>query len=312
MSPRRLPSLSALRAFEAAARHLSAKQAAEELSVSPTAISHQIRQLEESLGLALFVRKPRQLVLTPQGRRLLHVLSESLDAIADTITQLREPPERQAITLSTTPAVAVRWLLPWVSLLRDAHPKLDLSIHTSHENATLDGVMADMAIRYGDGNWPGMVSEKLFVNMFAPVCSPSLGLTKPEQLPWHTLLHFEPCKAIPSPVDWYSWQHQTQVPGLDVGAGLIFSDETHAISAALDGQGIALMSTELIKDELRTGRLVRPFGPELIGKSFFLIYPQSRAREPAIMAIHEWVTGLREKYGTNAQAGYETHEPNNP
>ncbi|WP_409522987.1 LysR substrate-binding domain-containing protein [Nitrincola sp. MINF-07-Sa-05] len=302
MNTRKLPSLSALRAFEAAARHLSAKRAAAELSVTPTAISHQVRQLEESLGLTLFVRKPRQLALTPQGRKLQQVLSESLDAIADTITQLRETPERQSITLSATPAVALRWLLPWVCLLRDAHPKLDLSIHTSHEDAALDGVVADMAIRYGDGNWPGMVAEKLFENVFAPVCSPSLGLTEPSQLPHHTLLHFEPCKTIRSPGDWYNWQHQTQVPGLDVGAGLTFSDETHVISAALDGQGVALMSIALMMDELRTGRLIRPFGPDLIGKSFYLIYPQRRAHEPAIMAVHEWVIGLRERYSTLQQA----------
>ena len=149
--PRRLPSLAALRAFEAAARHLSAKRAAQELSVSATAISHQVRQLEESLGVALFVRKPRQLLLTREGSLLLPVLTEALDNMAAVVTRLRAPTTRQAVTLSTTPAVAMRWLLPWVCVLRDQHPTLDLSIHATHEPVSLDGVTTDMAIRYGSG-----------------------------------------------------------------------------------------------------------------------------------------------------------------
>ena len=288
MKPRRLPSLSALRAFEAAARHLSAKRAAEELSVTPTAISHQIRQLEESLGVALFVRRPRQLVLTTQGQSLLTVLSDSFDAIAETVTKLRRPPTRQAVTLSTTPAVAARWLLPWVCLLRDAHPQIDLSIQVSHKAVALDGVVADMAIRYGEGPWPGLVAEKLFDNVFVPVCSPVLKLREPAELVRHTLLHF----SSPAPLDWAAWQRQVQVPGLDVSAGLMFSDETHGITAALDGQGIALMSRHLIEEELRQGRLVQPFGPEVKAAPFQLVYPPERLEEPAIAAVREWIIGL--------------------
>ena len=303
MPPRRLPSLSALRAFEAAARHLSAKRAAEELSVTPTAISHQIRQLEESLGVALFVRRPRQLVLTAQGQALLVVLSDSFDAIAETVAKLRRPPVRQAVTLSTTPAVAARWLLPWVCLLRDAHPQIDLSIQVSHEAVVLDGVVADMAIRYGEGSWPGLVAEKLFDNVFIPACSPALGLKEPGELVQHTLLH---CVLVRNaqlhsvsargavPVDWAAWQRQAQVPGLDVSAGLMFTDETHAITAALDGQGVALMSRHLIEEELRQGRLVQPFGPAITVQPFHLAYPPRRLEEPAIAAVREWILGLRE------------------
>ncbi|MDR5905580.1 transcriptional regulator GcvA [Franzmannia qiaohouensis] len=288
MMPRRLPPLSALRAFEAAARHLSAKRAAEELSVTPTAISHQIRQLEENLGVALFVRRPRQLILTAQGQALLGVLSDSFDAIAETVTKLRRPPARQAVTLSTTPAVAARWLLPWVCLLRDAHPQIDLSIQVSHQAVDLDGIVADMAIRYGEGHWPGLAAEKLFDNVFIPACSPALNLREPSELVRHTLLHF----SSPAPLDWAAWQRQVQVPGLDVSAGLMFSDETHGISAALDGQGIALMSRHLIAEELRSGRLVQPFGPEITVSPFHLVYPPERLEEPAIAAVREWIVGL--------------------
>lgn len=289
MSRRRLPPLSALRAFEAAARHESAKQAAEELSVTATAISHQIRALEESLGVALFLRKPRKLELTLAGRELQQVLESAFDSIGAAVERLSAAPRRHAVTLSTTPAVAVRWLLSWVCLLRDSHPDIDLRIHASHEPVALDGVTADIAIRYGDGRWPGLVAEKLFDNTFIPACSPLLGLHDAADLPRHTLIHFRNQAVISSPLDWAVWQKQAQVPGLDVAAGLVFSDETHAVSAAVGAQGVALMSRQLIEDELREGRLVQPFGPELEGKPFFLVYPESRRNDPTILAVREWI-----------------------
>lgn len=289
MSARRLPSLSALRAFEAAARHESAKQAAKELSVTATAISHQIRGLEEVLGLSLFVRKPRQLELTPQGRELQEVLGSAFDNIATAVERLTTAPRRQTVTLSTTPAIAVRWLLPWVCMLRDSHPDIDLRIHATHETVALDGVTSDLAIRYGDGQWPGLVAEKLIDNTFVPVCSPYLRLTQASDLPNHPLIHFRPHDIPVAPLDWAGWQKQVKVPGLDVTAGLVFSDETHVISAAVGGQGVALMGRELIEDELREGRLIQPFGPELPGKPFHLVYPQSRRNDPTIRAIRDWV-----------------------
>ncbi|RTQ99856.1 LysR substrate-binding domain-containing protein [Halomonas nitroreducens] len=289
MSPRRLPSLAALRAFEAAARHESAKQAADELSVTATAISHHIRGLEDALQLALFVRRPRQLLLTPQGRELFQTLEAAFDSIGETVERLQAPPVRQAATLSTTPAVAVRWLLPWVCLLRESHPAIDLRIHASHEPVALDGVTADLAIRYGDGQWPGLVAEKLFDNTFIPACSPRLNLNDPAELPGHPLIHFRPQGASVTPLDWAGWQKRARVPGLDVGAGLVFSDETHAVSAAIGSQGVALMSRPLIADELAEGRLVQPFGPVLEGKPFYLVYPQSRRDDPTIRAIRDWV-----------------------
>ncbi|WP_148863853.1 LysR substrate-binding domain-containing protein [Marinobacter fonticola] len=292
MHPRRLPSLSALRAFEAAARHESAKQAAQELSVTATAISHQIRGLEEALGVALFVRKPRQLELTSQGRELQQVLEASFDNIGNVIERLKTTPARQAVTLSTTPAVAVRWLLSWVCMLRDSHPGIDLRFHASHEAVALDGVTADLAIRYGDGRWPGLVAEKLFDNIFIPACSPYLDLRDAADLTQHPLIHFRPQATSVSPVDWAGWQKHARIPGLDVSAGLVFSDETHAISAAIGGQGVALMSRPLIADELAEGRLMQPFGPELAGKPFYLVYPESRRQDPTILAIRDWIVAV--------------------
>ncbi|MBT2788217.1 MULTISPECIES: LysR substrate-binding domain-containing protein [unclassified Halomonas] len=292
MSQRRLPSLSSLRAFEAAARHESAKQAAQELSVTATAISHQVRGLEEALGVSLFLRKPRQLELTPQGRELLQVLETAFDNISSVVERLSAISVRQTVTLSTTPAVAVRWLLPWVCMLRDSHPDIDLRIHASHESVALDGVTADIAIRYGDGRWPGLIAEKLFDNTFIPACSPQLDLHDAAQLSAHSLIHFRIAGAVSSPLDWVAWQKLAKVPGLDVSAGLVFTDETHAISAAVGEQGVALMSRQLINDELVQGRLMQPFGPSLEGKPFFLVYPESRQQDPTIRAIREWVMSV--------------------
>lgn len=292
MSTRRLPSLSALRAFEAAARHSSARLAADELSVTPTAISHQVRQLEDTLGLALFVRKPRQLVLTREGRDLMGVLGEAFDAIDRGVSRLRRRPERASVTLSTTPAVASRWLLPWVCALREAHPLLDLRVHVSHEAVDLDGVTADLAIRYGSGDWPGLEAEKLFDNVFIPTCSPTLALRQATDLLRVPLIHFDPPCSAPNPVSWSNWHKLAPVPGLDIAAGPVFSDETHAIAAALDGQGVALMSRALIADELRSGRLIQPFGPDLPGQPFHLTYPTAMRDDARIRAVCDWVRGL--------------------
>lgn len=292
MSTRRLPSLSALRAFEAAARHESAKQAALELSVTPTAISHQIRGLEEALGIALFVRKPRQLEVTPRGRELQQVLESSFDNISHTIQRLSAMPERRGITLTTTPVVAVRWLLPWVCLLRESDPDIDLRIHASHEPVSLDGVTADLAIRHGDGHWPGLVAEKLFDTTLIPTCSPKLVQQVEGDATKYPLIHFRPQGVIISPMDWVGYQKVAQIPGLNIGAGLAFSDESHAISAAVGGQGVMLMSRQLIEDELAEGRLVQPFGPELEDRAYFLVYPKSRQQDPTIGAIRKWVMAV--------------------
>ena len=292
MVQRKLPPLSALRAFEAAARHESAKRAAEELSVTATAISHQIRSLEESLGVSLFVRKPRKLELTAPGRELKDVLEGAFDNISAAVERLRRTPQRQAITLTTTPVIASRWLLSWVCMLRETHPTIDLRIHASHDAVALDGVTADIAIRYGDGRWPGMEAEKLLDNTFVPACSPLLGLHDVNELPKHSLIHFHSPVIGSGPVDWAGWQKLAKVPGLDVSAGLVFSDETHAVSAAVGAQGVALMSRELIEDELAAGRLVQPFGPEIKGKAFYLVYPESRKNEPTIQAVRDWVMAV--------------------
>ena len=288
---RRMPPLSALRAFEAAARLGGAKQAAQELSVTPAAISHQIRRLEDDLGQALFVRRPRQLRVTPLGQELQRELGEAFGAIADAVRRARAP-DRRSLTLSVTPAVASRWLVPHLALLRQSCPDLDLRLHVSHEPVSLDGVEADAAIRYGNGRWPGLTATKLFENVFAPVCSPALALRDPQALSNVPLLHFAPPGSVSAPVDWPAWQRAARIPGLDAGAGSVFSDETHVISAALAGQGVGLMSLSLVADELRAGSLVQPFGPTLPALPFHLVYADSRKDDCWLDTLRNWILGL--------------------
>lgn len=289
--PRRLPSLSALRAFEAAARLGSAKQAATELSVTPTAISHQIRNLEDQLGLRLFVRRPRLLDPTAEGRELQRTLAAAFDDIAATVERLRTP-TRRALTLSVTPGIASRWLVPRMHLLAHACPELDLHLHVSHAPVALDGGGADLAIRYGDGRWPGLASHLLFTNVFAPVCSPALRITDVDALRDATLLHFAPTGSVSGVIDWARWFQLAGLPDDAAGAGPVFSDETHVISAALGGQGVALMSLPLIGDELASGALVQPFGPVMQAPGFHLVYPQHRAADPWLAEVRGWILGL--------------------
>lgn len=290
---RRLPSLSALRAFEVAARLGSAKRAAGELSVTPAAISHQVRQLEDELGLALFVRRPRQLLLTPQGQELQRSLTAAFGTMAAAVERIRAP-QRRSLTLSATPAVASRWLVPRLPQLREACPGLDLRIHVSHEPVTLDGIEADLAIRYGSGHWPGLLAHKLFDNVFAPVCSPMLALREPHELPRHTLLHFAPPGARSTPIDWPAWQRRAKVADLDAEIGPVFSDETHTISAALAGQGVALMSLALVADELSAGSLVHPFGPQIPAEPFHLVHPVDRLEDCWLTSLRTWILSLRD------------------
>ncbi len=288
---RRLPSLSALRVFEATARLGSAKRAADELSVTPAAISHQLRHLEDELGQPLFLRRPRRLLLTPRGADLQRALSGAFGSIAAAVERVRAP-RRRSLTLSATPAVASRWLVPRLPLLREACADLDLRLHVSHEPMALDGVEADAAIRYGHGRWPGLQSHRLIDNAFAPVCSPQLGLRASAELPRHTLLHFAPPGSRSAPVDWNAWQRRAGVAGLDAGAGPVFSDETHTITAAIAGQGVALMSLALVADELRAGSLLCPFGPVLQAEPFHFVYPDTAQDDCWLATLRDWILGL--------------------
>jgi LysR family glycine cleavage system transcriptional activator len=287
---RRLPPLGALRAFEAAARRESFKEAAAELGVTPTAISHQVRQLEAGLGVALFMRRPRRVVLTAEGRQLYPPLCLALDAIADAVEAVRGRPDRRVATLSATVAFTAKLLVPRAAGFRALHPGWDLRLHASDDAVDLQAGEADAAIRYGLGPYPGLVAVPLLTDSFAPVCSPHAGLREAKDLPGATLIHFEwgvtPTKAsVPT---WRLWAERAGIR-LDAEAGITFNDESSAIQAAIAGQGMALLSLALVAAEIASGALIQPFGPVLEGLRYDLVYPSGAETRPPVAVLRDWV-----------------------
>ncbi len=271
---RKLPPLAALRAFEAAGRHQSFKRAASELGVTPTAISHQIKLLEDTLGLRLFRRGVRRIDLTPEGEHLFPVLRDGFDRFDEVLTQLRRP-RREILTLSSTPLFTARWLVPRADSFRDMNPEVDLRLHATVETVDLLSGEADAAIRYGRGPYPGLVSKTLVANWYVPMCSPALNLRDPTELHRFPLLHTEYHRKGPETPTWERWGAISGIEGVDWTKGVTFTLESHAIQAAIAGHGVALLSPLLLAPELEIGSLVQPFGPAIAGLQFHLVYPDS-------------------------------------
>lgn len=285
-SRRRLP-LGALRAFEAAARLESFRLAAEELAVTPTAVSHRIRDLEETLGLKLFDRQVRKVVLTPVGRRLFPVLRDGFDAFAEALRGLKPEAAGSVVTVSVLVAFAARRLLPLMAAFRAAHPELQLRLHASDDPVELRSGAADLAIRYGYGPFLGLVAEPLFVESFAPVCSPRLGLASPTDLAGQTLLHAEWRHPAADTPTWARWAQAAGLTDLDTTPSLSFTDDSQAIQGAVGGLGVAMASMSLVRDELASGLLVQPFGPVLQGRPYHLL--RLPTASPAVLAVHDWL-----------------------
>lgn len=285
---RRLPSLSALRAFEAAARHGSFKRAAEELAVTPTAISHQIRSLEEHVGFAMFERRTRKIVLTAAGAELFPVLRDGLDAFAAMLDRLAQRRSRTQVTISATTAFTARWLVPRVARFQAMHPDIDLHLQASDEVVDLHHAGADLAIRYGQGPYPGFTAEELLVDRFAPVANPLLRVTSPADMASVPIIEFEWRRHHPANPTWKRWFEAAGLGATTAPAQLRFSDESHAIQSAIAGQGIALASLVLVADEIAAGRLVQPFGPILPAHRHHLLM-QTDPLPPPVMAAAEWL-----------------------
>lgn len=282
---RRLPPLSALRAFEAAARHQSFKHAAGELGVTPTAISHQIRTLEDHTGLALFERRTRQVVLTETGAQLYPVLRDGLDAFAAAIERLTRHRDRAQVAISATIAFTARWLVPRVAAFRVAHPHIDLQLQASDDLVSSD---VDIAIRYGEGPYPGYRVEPLFADRFAPVFNPMVKVQDAAAIARLPLIEFQWRRRHPANPTWARWFAEAGLDAPKTPAQLRFSDESHAIQAAVAGQGIALASLALVGDELAAGRLVQPFGPTLPGFRHHVLTCAGQ-RGAAVDAVAQWL-----------------------
>jgi LysR family glycine cleavage system transcriptional activator len=288
MHRRTLP-LSALRAFEAAARLGSFKAAATELAVTPTAVSHQIRALEAQTGLALFDRQVRKVALTEAGAQLFPVLRDGFDAFEATLARLTQPRTRVQVSISATNAFTVKWLVPRMSDFRSQHPGIDLQLQASDELADLRSTAVDIAIRYGRGPYPGLVTQPLFTDRFAPVANPRLGVTSPADLARVPLIRFDWKQAHPENPTWERWFAVARLPQPQQASQLRFSDEGHAIQAAVAGHGIALVSLALIADELAAGHLVQPFGPEIDGHTYHLATYADRPPSAPVQTVAEWL-----------------------
>lgn len=301
---RSLPPLNALRAFEAAARHLSFRKAAEELHVTPAAISHQIKSLESYLGTRLFHRLNKGLALTDQAIAGLPPLQAGFDSIAraaEVIESRAGPPD---LAIEAAPSFASKWLVPRLPRFAKIHPEFELRIAASldlvdgsssaqdpRENF-LDGEM-DLAIRFGRGGYPGCRVDHLFDVAVLPLCSPSLlkskpPLDSPNDLAHHTLLHDDtPYEDHP---DWSAWLQAAGVSGISTNRGLHFNQVSMALQSAIDGQGVVLSLDALAVDDIKAGRLTVPFSFHMpLSSAYYLISLQESAEIPRITAFREWI-----------------------
>lgn len=276
--------LNALRAFEAAARHLSFTNAAIELRVTPAALSHQVKGLEERLGLLLFRRLPRGLGLTDEGQALLPVLRDSFDRIADALGRFEGGMLRQVLAVGVVGTFAVGWLLPRLAGFQQAHPFVDLRLSTNNNRVDLAAEGLDHAIRFGDGAWHGTEALLLFRPPFTPLCSPHLAarLHDPADLAGETLLRSYRSDDWP---DWFS-AAGLPVPPL---TGPMFDSSRIMIEAALQGEGVALAPASMFERELNEGRLVRPFAEEVLTGGYWLTRLKSRECTEAMRAFEQWI-----------------------
>ena len=286
-----LPSLNGLRAFEAAARHLSFTRAAAELNVTQTAISHQIRRLEDQLGKRLFLRRNRTLLLTREAQDYLPAVRSAFDDLRRATARLRRPEREGLLTVSTTASLATKWLVPRVASFQEAHPGIEVRLTTSPHLVDFQREEVDMAVRYGRGNWLGLRTQWLMAEDIFPVCSPSLlhgpkSLGRPEDLAHHTLLHTTVGRE-----DWQLWLTAAGLPvSLALRRGLSFDQPFMALQAAMEGLGVALGRSRLVDADIAAGRLAVPFDVVLpVDAGYYVVAPEETADTKKIVLFRDWL-----------------------
>jgi len=291
--PRRLPPLNALRAFEAAGRHLSFTKAADELAVTQAAISHQVKALEETLGIQLFRRFNRRLMLTDAGQRYLPALSEAFERIDGATQRLHADEAGGALKISVANSFAAKWLLPRLPTFLARHPDIDVQVSASDRLTDFNRDDIDMGIRYGRGAYPGLRVDLLMDDTVFPICSPALvkgsrPLNAPADLRHHTLLH-DDVRGSEFP-DWRVWLKAAGIDDVNPDRGPVYSHSSLVIQAAIEGQGVALARGSLVTLDLEAGRLVRPFGPVLPSNfACYVVAPEATADRPKIKAFRDWL-----------------------
>ena len=304
---RKLPPLNALRAFEATARHLSFTGAADELHVTPAAIGHQVRALEDFFDQKLLIRSTRKVELTDVSRWVLPMVSQGFDLLAEAGERLTAPDTSPALNLTVEPGFAARWLVQHLESFQRLHPGRDVRLSAGYDLVDFTERRFDMGIRFGNGNYPGLRVHRLGLEEVFPVCSPALmegpnAIREPDDLRQHTLLHEDWVMANEQVwPNWNMWLKATGANRVDPEPGPHFSNSALAIQAAIGGQGVALSSTAMVTDDLAASRLVRPFGEEFktqLETAYFLVYLPEVEHEPKIVAFRNW---LKEEYYETAR-----------
>jgi len=288
----RLPPLNAIRAFEAAARHLSITLAADELHVTAGAVSRQIKSLEDVLGLKLFKRGHREISLTRQGSDYYRAITRALDVLRDATRKLTRSRQRKTLKIRAYTTFAMRWLIPRLSGFHAAHPGIEVLLKASLEPVDFRKEDIDGAVRLGDGNWPGTNRYRLAPNILAPVASPALlaagpKLKKPADLAHHTLLH-----SIARPDDWSYWLEAAgAAKQVDPRAGMTYESSAMAYAAAIEGQGVAIAQLFLVDKDLADGRLVAPFKKtvDMGDFTYYLLTPSHREESATMKTFRLWL-----------------------
>jgi len=285
----RLPPLNAVRAFEAAARHESFTRAAEELCVTQGAVSHQVKALETELAIKLFNRERQRLIITEAGREYLNVVRDALDRIAVGTERLLQRQSGGVLTVSTSPDFAAKWLVHRLGHFAEAHADIDLRVSATLHHVDFAREEVDLAVRHGDGNWPGLETVRLSAEQLFAVCSPKLlsGRRRLEKVA--DVLKF-PLIHLDSRADWTKWLQGLGVDDADVSHGPVLNRASMVIDAAINGQGIALARTTLAAWDLIHGRLVRPFPDSMpVARTYWIVCPKATATFPKIATFREWL-----------------------
>lgn len=284
---RRLPNLAALRAFEAAARHQNFSRAAEEVHLTHGAISHQVRALEEDLGIALFSRHGKKIAITSEGEQFAEAVRKALGDIAQAAEVLRKSKQQPRLAVTALPSFAARWLSPRLGQFIEQYPNLEVSLQSSNHlsNFLLENI--DIGIRFGTGKYPGLVSEHLFDDMYYPVCSPGYnGGVLPNSIAELAQCHLLRCLHEP----WEPWFRLAGSHFAEPSGGLIFQDSSMLTRAAVDGQGIALGRHSIVQADVEAGLLLRLFDIALpCSSSYYLVYPELALQKPHVRAFRDWI-----------------------
>jgi LysR family transcriptional regulator, glycine cleavage system transcriptional activator len=291
-----LPPLTALRAFEAAARHLSFTKAANELAVTPAALSHQMRTLEEHLGVVLFHRRARGLVLSEDGRVLFPGTHQAFESLRTAVEAVTRRDSDRVLVISAGPGFTAKWLAPRLYRFVEAHPEIDARISAGSLPVDLTANDIDVAVRVSLGDHPGLHVERLMEEHILPLCNPRLlegpnALKSPADLARVTLIHIDILAPFPQGATWGYWLDQAGVIGIDADRGLRFNVVDHALDAAIAGAGVVMGHKVIASYDIAARRLVCPFGPELplFGRHYHLLCAKGRENRPKIRAFRDWL-----------------------